>query len=437
MRSLVAAALLLLSSCGTRIALDSQAQNTTPSLSPTPLPSALPEVVLVPPVTRPTPTPTPSSAVQPQPTVSPQTETTTPEVDVSTRAETTLNGQLFDISGQPVEGQVQLESLQGTPVRKSSQTQGGTYVFNAVPAGVPLRLTATASGYATTHQTVVLKSNLVGNPDANRLNFGGPLSPLTALLSGPQLIRLSPAQRDTFEAMDSIALGLHFDRPVDRESIEQSLTIMTSEALNIGGVSLPANAVLLAPERMFWEWQKDRTAATVHLPPLPVAAQTLPFYIQFNRPFQAQSGETSLLDATGRVPFRLNETLQTTLQFRVNPDTSPLRLRALDIQGSTLQLQFNKPLAFDLGDPTEQASSEGLSQAAHYALEIDHDGSGTFQTLRMASSVTLEGNHLTLDFGDLSTYAQRSARLVFQNGFVPQDLAGHSLETPISALIQL
>ena len=430
------AALLLLCSCGTRISLSPPAETATEQ--PGPAPTALPEVVLVPPVNPPTPSPAASPVASASPTPTPEpSASSSSSTDVSTRAETTVNGQLFDISGQLVEGEVRLETLQGTPITKNSQTRGGTYVFNAIPAGVPIRLTAIAPGYASWSQTTVLKSNLTGDPDANRVDFGGNTQPQNVLLAGPQLTELSPGTQYAFEADDTIALGLRFDQPVDRDSIEQALNIMTPSAVTFGDLTLPAKAIFLPAERMRWQWQKDNTYATVRLPRLPVSTQVLTLAVQFTQPFRSSTGETSLLSTTGQVPFRLKQSLQTESTFRVNPDTEPLRLQALRYQPPQVQLEFNKPLAFTLGSPAETLSPEGLTNPAHYALQIDHDGSGRFLTLQAAQGVSIQDNRLSLDFGDLSAYAQRTARLVFQQEFEPMDWAGHSLETPLSTLIQL
>lgn len=55
------------------------------------------------------------------------------------------------------------------------ETIGGSYVFNNVPANVPIEIQASKPGYAPRRRVEVLKENNIGDPDANQYDFGVPL----------------------------------------------------------------------------------------------------------------------------------------------------------------------------------------------------------------------------------------------------------------------
>ncbi len=87
----------------------------------------------------------------------------------------TFNGKVYDRNGVPVDdASVSAVSSQTgvTFVAQTQKTIGGAYVFRNAPVGTRLLVTVTKPGWTTRTQTVVLKSNLTGDPSNNVLNFG-------------------------------------------------------------------------------------------------------------------------------------------------------------------------------------------------------------------------------------------------------------------------
>jgi len=173
-----------------------------PTPGTTPTPTATPDGSAAP-SEEPTATPTPDGTATPEPgdtsepsaspTPSVPTSSTNPNnptgsnPDISTLA--TFNGRVFDVNGSPVEGAtVSARSIDpGVEwVGEAQQTLGGAYVFRNAPVGARIEITATKAGFTTRTIVDVLKSNLTGNPDANRYDFSG----IYAIQDEPQVTSL-------------------------------------------------------------------------------------------------------------------------------------------------------------------------------------------------------------------------------------------------------
>jgi hypothetical protein len=149
--------------------------------------------------------PQPSTSVAPSPLLPPPAPTTNPPVpstdpgleeclpephcicwkgsgcipsDIAITIVTTLNGKVYDDEGLPLDGvTITVRSLHSSyPFEESKETLGGGYVFNNVPANIPIEILASKPGYASRRRVEVLKENNIGDPDANQYDFGVPFS---------------------------------------------------------------------------------------------------------------------------------------------------------------------------------------------------------------------------------------------------------------------
>ncbi len=86
----------------------------------------------------------------------------------------TFNGRIYDKNGVTVDDAT-VSAVSAEPgvtyVAQEQKTSGGSYVFRNAPVGTRILVTVTKNGFSK-QQTVVLKSNLTGDPGANTLNFG-------------------------------------------------------------------------------------------------------------------------------------------------------------------------------------------------------------------------------------------------------------------------
>jgi len=115
----------------------------------------------------------PSATAVPSATTSTTPSGSTGSSDIKELA--TFNGKVFDRNGVPVDNATVSAVSSDAGVTFTAQPQttvGGSYVFRNAPVGSRILVTVTKSGWTTRQQTVVLKSNLTGDPNANVLNFG-------------------------------------------------------------------------------------------------------------------------------------------------------------------------------------------------------------------------------------------------------------------------
>jgi hypothetical protein len=104
---------------------------------------------------------------------------------------TTVSGAVYDIAGNPMDARITLTSLLAeTPFTATVDAQGGRYVVNQVPAGVPMEIRAEADGYSARARADVFFEG-EGGRKGNVVNFGGdpsvedPYAPQYALAPTP------------------------------------------------------------------------------------------------------------------------------------------------------------------------------------------------------------------------------------------------------------
>ncbi|MFN4152711.1 MAG: carboxypeptidase-like regulatory domain-containing protein, partial [Candidatus Sericytochromatia bacterium] len=117
---------------------------------------------------------TPSSSASAPTTSSSTTPTETTGTTSDIKEKATFNGTVYDTNDVPVDGaKVVATSIDPAVTWKGEDqiTAGGSYVFRNAPVGVRILITVSKDGWTTRTQTQVLKSNLTGNPEANKFDF--------------------------------------------------------------------------------------------------------------------------------------------------------------------------------------------------------------------------------------------------------------------------
>ena len=136
---------------------------TTPTTAPTAVATTAPTASGA----SPSAAPTTSSSTAPNDTIGGTT-------DIKERA--TFNGKVVDPSSVPVDGaKVSAKAIDPgvTWASEEQLTAGGAFVFRNAPVGARLLITVTKDGWTTRQRTEVLKSNLTGDPLANKFDFDG------------------------------------------------------------------------------------------------------------------------------------------------------------------------------------------------------------------------------------------------------------------------
>ncbi len=192
-----------------------------PSTSATSLPSAAP---------------TPSaSAVIPSQSATPGATPTPSAVTTDISSFATLNGKIFDNGGNLLSDvQIIIRSLDKKIdfLSETKTSQGGSFVFQNVPAGVPMEVKAfKSSGWTTKTQTVVIKANITGDPNANLLDFGDGFSiddPLKTnfyfLSNAPEVIAITPAKNSSLKHY-GLSFKLTFSELVKKKSVEDNIIL--------------------------------------------------------------------------------------------------------------------------------------------------------------------------------------------------------------------
>jgi len=148
----------------------------------------------------------------------------------------TFNGKVYDTSGVPVDGaKVTAKSIDaGVPWTGQDQmTANGAYVFRNAPVGARIEITATKDGWTRRLRTEVLKSNLTGNPDANKYDFGGPTDTanIYSIQDEPEITSLKINGK---QALDSDTGSTLNPSPRVPETVPgASLTGITSDSLTV------------------------------------------------------------------------------------------------------------------------------------------------------------------------------------------------------------
>ena len=123
----------------------------------------------------------PSAAASTAPSAAPTAQSSTAPIgekgdtsDIKERA--TFNGKVVDPSSVPVDGaKVSAKAIDPgvTWASEEQLTAGGAFVFRNAPVGARILITVTKDGWTTRQRTEVLKSNLTGDPLANKFDFDG------------------------------------------------------------------------------------------------------------------------------------------------------------------------------------------------------------------------------------------------------------------------
>lgn len=175
----------------------------------------------------PVPVPTAMPTQAPLPTPTPPGNT-----DVSVRQTTTLNGRVYNSNHQLMENVlVKARSLNDSvPFEASTETVGGIFALNHVPAGLTLEISISKTGYNPRRRVEVLKSNHTGDPNANRFDFGNDGNDTTygagylALNDLPEIIATVPG-RNAARVGTLTDIVLTFRQPMERASVEDNLLI--------------------------------------------------------------------------------------------------------------------------------------------------------------------------------------------------------------------
>lgn len=146
----------------------SAAATTAPSAAATTAPTAAPAV-------------SGSPAASTAPTAAPTTQSSTAPIDTvgitpDVKEKATFNGKVVDPSSVPVDGaKVSAKAIDPgvTWASEEQLTAGGAFVFRNAPVGARILITVTKDGWTTRQRTEVLKSNLTGDPLANKFDFDG------------------------------------------------------------------------------------------------------------------------------------------------------------------------------------------------------------------------------------------------------------------------
>ena len=123
----------------------------------------------------------PSAAASTAPTAAPTAQSSTAPQDViggtsDIKERATFNGKVVDPSSVPVDGaKVSAKAIDPgvTWASEEQLTAGGAFVFRNAPVGARILITVTKDGWTTRQRTEVLKSNLTGDPLANKFDFDG------------------------------------------------------------------------------------------------------------------------------------------------------------------------------------------------------------------------------------------------------------------------
>lgn len=260
-------------------------------------------------------------------TPSSQTGTTS---DVKERA--TFNGTVYDVDGTVLDGaKVSAKSIDTgvTWVGQEQDTANGSYVFQNAPVGTRVEITAVKTGFTTRTRTVVLKSNLTGDPDANTYDFGGtqPNSGQFALQDEPEAVSIkvngatpsSPGSVGVpngtiFTPNEQTSVNLSgvdnskfeveftFSEPVDKESVQSNFRAYSEVTGGGFGGGAPTQQVRTSVTPSFliddgygaFTWSNDdKTVVYKSTKPLLTlnSGTSLRYKITFANPFKDKSGK--------------------------------------------------------------------------------------------------------------------------------------------------
>ena len=177
----------------------------------------------------------PSAAASTAPSAAPTAQSSTAPIgekgdtsDIKERA--TFNGKVVDPSSVPVDGaKVSAKAIDPgvTWASEEQLTAGGAFVFRNAPVGARILITVTKDGWTTRQRTEVLKSNLTGDPLANKFDFDG----IYAIQDEPEITSLKintkgatatgPSTKPATAALDAASANLS---GLDNGNLEVEMT---------------------------------------------------------------------------------------------------------------------------------------------------------------------------------------------------------------------
>ena len=92
------------------------------------------------------------------------------------KEKTGVTGNIYDADMNPLTGvSISAKSIDAGVywIGEFQNTLNNSYKFEKAPVGVRVEIKATKQGYATRTRTIVVKTSFIGDPDANKYDFGG------------------------------------------------------------------------------------------------------------------------------------------------------------------------------------------------------------------------------------------------------------------------
>jgi hypothetical protein len=446
------------------------------SVAPTAEPTSEPEPTAAPtveptatPTTLPTslPTAAPTSEPTPVPTLMP-VETPTPlpiaTSDISVVEVASFNGRVFDEAHLPLDGvTVKAKSLNSeVPFQEEKYTTNGVYTFNNAPVGVTIELTATRSGATTRRRIVVLKNNKVADPNVNRFDFGTHGSSSNygvdydAISDQPEVISVTPEPNAVgvypnagTDPDSSFVLKLRFSEPMDRNSVEDNLSIYSfnSATLSVdtsGSTTFTGSGDInsISGTRV-WDknafdtyWNNDDTEVTFtfregYVLPTDRRSANIPQYrVALDRD-NGRIRDKSGVGNTGRKFKLTNNDFEASFKFAIRTDTLQPGLDIVTAKtaemgshlGDTISIRFTKPMALrTLGPWVAGGMSGDVNQAAAANNALDPVAVAANYTLTVVRGSETILDHVTWSslggsaVFDVDDPSQRSVRLFLPSG---------------------
>jgi len=445
------ASLFVLAGCPEQAAVTTPSGTPVASSTATVAPTVAPTAVAT---VAPVVTPVASSTATVAPTTAPVTtdittqQGTTPDIN----SKATLDGRVTDETGSLLDGVTivaEAVGISGTANawKQSTATVRGSYVFRDVPVGVVLKVNATKSGFTSREQSIVLKSNLQGNANQNKLNFDTTDSGSTGyfLQDAPEITKLVINGVEATDAgtlrvfglsdlggseldgatanvtglkNDQLKMELTFSEPVQQSEVKnfeidsQSFSVLDNQ---------PAPTIDGNTDGVTYDWNSDNTQVVISLAkPLLVNSSGDEAIYRFsygsNTLFKDAAGKSAL--KSKYIRFNSNTANNYVLFSLQNDSDSPnlVGISARDGSTDVLELTFSEKLSVQGRSSQEArlanpfASSNGELSAWYGNVEDDAtylgfegDGDGAY-TYAVAKINETDGGYLESLFGNADSY---------------------------------
>ncbi len=195
-------------------------------------------------------------------------------------------GKVFDDTNVHLDGvTVRARSLSaGLPYDATTTTVDGSYVFNDVPVGAQVEITASKEGYATRTRVEVVSEHTTDEAYTNRFDFGNDGAvllfglPFNGLSDKPEVIQVTPG-RNSSGVDPSTSFVLKFSEPMDRQTVvntfqirafgpDEQLTVDSATTFN-GGSAVDGRLENSDKGDLIWDktafnvsWSPDDSEAT-------------------------------------------------------------------------------------------------------------------------------------------------------------------------------